>query len=81
MKLPRRSRTFVYQLFQHNNSKNILIADERNEICSVYKGELSQHLGGFVDIYTNCSKEFAFKKGIRSMAPDVIITDERKKEV
>ena len=69
-------RDFIYQLYQHNVSKNILICDERNEICSVSNGEQALHLGGFCDIYTNCSKMFAFKNGIRSMAPDVIITDE-----
>lgn len=69
-------RDFVFQLYQHNVSKNILIADERNEICSVLNGEPNINLGGFCDIYTNCTKEFAFKNGIRSMCPDVIITDE-----
>lgn len=69
-------RDFIFQLYQHNNSKNILIADERNEICAVNNGELALHLGGFCDIYTNCSKTFAFKNGIRSMSPDVIVTDE-----
>jgi stage III sporulation protein AA len=69
-------RDFIYQLFKKNISKNILIADERNEICSARDGEISGHLGGFCDVYTNCSKKFAFKNGIRSMNPDVIITDE-----
>lgn len=69
-------RDFIVQLYQHNVSKNILIADERNEICSVVNGCLELSLGGFCDVYTNCKKSFAFKNGIRSMAPDVIITDE-----
>lgn len=69
-------RDFVYQLYQHNLSKNVLIADERNEICSVINSVAEINLGGFCDIYTNCSKKFAFKNGIRSMNPDVIITDE-----
>lgn len=69
-------RDFVLQLYIHNVSKNILIADERNEICSAVNGELALNLGGFCDVYTNCSKRFAFKNGIRSMSPDVIITDE-----
>ena len=69
-------RDFVYQLYQHNVPKNILIADERNEICSILNGIPNINLGGFCDIYTNCSKQFAFKNGIRSMSPDVIITDE-----
>lgn len=69
-------RDFVYQLYKHNVSKNVLIADERNEICSIVNGEAGVDLGCFCDIYTNCSKKFAFKNGIRSMRPDVIVTDE-----
>ena len=69
-------RDFIFQLYQHNVSKDILVVDERNEICSVVNGEPQIELGGFCDIYTNCSKKYAFKNGIRSMSPDVIITDE-----
>lgn len=69
-------RDFIYQLYLHNVSSNILIADERNEIASVVVGQPQISLGGFCDIYTNCSKTFAFKNGIRSMRPDVIVTDE-----
>ena len=69
-------KDLILQLYQHNISKNILIADERNEICSVVNGSLELNMGGFCDVYTNCSKSFAFTNGIRSMSPDVIITDE-----
>lgn len=69
-------RDFVFQLFNHNQHFNVLVADERNEICSIVNGEPALDLGGFCDIYTNCSKTFAFKNGIRSMRPDVIVTDE-----
>lgn len=69
-------RDFIYQLYVNKQHENILIADERNEICSILNGEPNQNLGGFCDIYTNCTKKFAFKNGIRSMNPDVIITDE-----
>ncbi len=69
-------RDFVYQLYLHNISLNILIADERNEIASVVNGSPQISLGAFCDIYTNCNKSFAFKQGIRSMRPDVIVTDE-----
>ncbi len=69
-------RDFIYQLYAHNVSKNILVADERNEMCSVVGGEPAVDLGGFCDIYTNCTKTFAFKNGIRSMRPDIIVTDE-----
>ena len=69
-------RDYIYQLYQHNVSKNVLVVDERNEICSVVNGEPKIDLGGFCDIYTNCTKNYAFKNGIRSMSPDVIVTDE-----
>ena len=69
-------RDLIHQLYAHNNSKNILVVDERNEICSTLKGQPQIDLGGFCDVFTNCSKEFAFKNGIRSMRPDVIVTDE-----
>ena len=69
-------RDFVFQLFLHNQSHNILIADERNEIASVVSGTPQINLGAFCDVYTNCSKRFAFKNGIRSMRPDVIVADE-----
>jgi len=69
-------RDLIFQLYQHNISKNVLIVDERNEICSVLNGQPKVDLGGFCDVYTNCSKKFAFKNGIRSMSPDIIVTDE-----
>lgn len=69
-------RDFVWQLNEHNMPINVLLADERNEIASVVSGEPNINLGGFCDIYSNCSKKFAFKNGIRSMCPDLIVTDE-----
>lgn len=69
-------RDFVLQLCEHNISKNILIVDERNEICSCVEGEPVLSLGGFCDIIANCNKRLAFKNGIRSMSPDIIVTDE-----
>ncbi len=68
-------RDFVFQL-NLRTTQNVLVADERNEICNNSDGEQTQHLGGLCDIYTNCSKKFAFTNGIRSMSPDVIVTDE-----
>ncbi|MCQ2564415.1 MAG: Flp pilus assembly complex ATPase component TadA [Clostridia bacterium] len=69
-------RDFVYQLEQHGVSQNVLIADERNEICAVNNSEPGIDLGAFADIITNSSKKFAFTNAIRSMRPDVIVTDE-----
>ncbi len=69
-------RDVVQQLSNQNYCYNVLIADERNEIASVNNGVAEIPLGNFSDIYSNCSKEFAFKQGIRSMKPDIFVTDE-----
>jgi stage III sporulation protein AA len=69
-------RDVVEQLSNQNYCYNVLVADERNEIASVTNGVAEIPLGNFVDIYSNCSKEFAFKQGIRSMKPDIFVTDE-----
>ena len=56
--------------------KNILLVDERNEISAVSNGRNQLDVGVGVDIISGCSKDYAFSYGIRSMRPDVIITDE-----
>lgn len=55
---------------------NVLIVDERNEICAVNSGKAYYDTGENCDVITYGSKEFAFSYGIRTMAPDVVITDE-----
>ncbi len=69
-------RDVVQQLSNQNYCYNVLVADERNEIASVCNGVAEIPLGNFADIYSNCSKEFAFKQGLRSMKPDIFVTDE-----
>lgn len=69
-------RDFVTQLSKKNYPLNVLVVDERKEICSALDGVPLLDLGKFCDIYSSSSKEYAFKNGIRSMAPDLIITDE-----
>lgn len=69
-------RDVVIQISKKNMPYNILIADERNEIANVVDGNKLIDLGDNTDIYTYCSKEYAFKYGIRSMRPDIIVTDE-----
>ncbi len=69
-------RDVVQQLSNQNYCYNVLVADERNEIASVTNGVAEIPLGNFADIYSNCSKEFAFKQGLRSMKPDIFVTDE-----
>lgn len=64
-------RDFAYQIAKREKKNNVLVVDERCEIT----GGSEEFLSG-VDVYKNCSKEYAFSCGIRSMKPDVIITDE-----
>lgn len=68
-------RDIIYQLSERENLLDILIVDERNEIVSVYDGNDYLRLKN-IDVYSNCSKQFGFNNGIRSMKPDVIVTDE-----
>lgn len=68
-------RDFAFQLKLRQKNLNILIVDERNEITGICNGEYN--LGARnIDIYSNCTKSFAFENGIRSMKPDIILTDE-----
>lgn len=64
-------RDFLCQIKKLRPDKNILVADERGEITSMLNGELKG-----MDVYKFCSKRYAFSNGIRSMAPDLIATDE-----
>lgn len=69
-------RDLIYQFSKNSINKNILVVDERNEICSRDNSDCTLDIDTSCDIYTNCSKKFAFTNGIRSMRPDVIVTDE-----
>lgn len=68
-------RDLTVQLVERLNGVNILIADERCEIASILNLNECKVINS-VDVYSNCTKKFAFENGIRSMRPDVIITDE-----
>ena len=68
-------RDLAKQLLRQATLTNILIVDERCEITGISNGQAS--FGGFnCDILSNCKKEYAFNNGIRSLRPDIIITDE-----
>ena len=64
-------RDYIYQLKFRLSYLNILVVDERSEITST-----AEKMFVGVDVYRNCTKNYAFTNGIRSMKPDVIITDE-----
>ena len=57
------------RILSEKTKKNILICDERGEICV---GEY----GDTCDVIRFCDKERAFTAGIRAMRPEIIITDE-----
>lgn len=68
-------RDLIYQLSSRENLLNLLVIDERQEISKVFNGQELVNLKN-IDVYTNSTKKFGFNNGIRSMNPDVIITDE-----
>lgn len=55
---------------------NILIVDERYEIAGAEGGNLRLDVGETTDVVSGGTKEFSFLSGIRTLKPDVIITDE-----
>lgn len=63
----------VARLLSKNTRKNILICDERGELAIGDFGETC-------DVLKYCDKRTAFEIGIRSMKPDIIITDELSEE-
>jgi stage III sporulation protein AA len=58
-----------------NYKNNILIIDERNEIASINKN-YSFDVGKTADVIKYSDKLTAFEVAVRSMRPDIIITDE-----
>ena len=56
--------------------KNVSLIDERGEIASVYEGVASLDVGVRTDVMSNASKATGMKMMVRSMAPEVIATDE-----
>ncbi len=70
--------TFIRDLSLNISSdveKNVVIVDERNEIAlkSLFNNVLR---GNAVDILTYSDKDFGFSQAIRTLNPNVIVTDE-----
>lgn len=59
-----------------NTGKRISILDERGEIASMHNGVPGFEIGPLTDVLSNCPKQTGISMLLRSMAPDVIITDE-----
>lgn len=62
-------KDFVNQLGERNNALNVLLLDERGELDT----KLSSN---FYDKISFSTKKVGFENGIRSLSPDLIITDE-----
>ena len=54
----------------------VAVADERCEIAAMHSGESAFELGGRTSVLENCPKSYAMMTLLRSMSPDVIVTDE-----
>lgn len=67
-------RDIVYQLSKHNYCLNVSIIDERGEISGGVNSGID--LGNFCDVVSYCSKTQGFGMCIRSMNPNLIVTDE-----
>lgn len=66
-------RDFVCQLSERNLPLNVLLLDERGELdCNISSN--------FTDKICFSSKKMGFENGIRSLAPDIIVTDELGQE-
>ena len=69
-------RDLAWQIGKKYPHLNTLILDERGELAACYQGENQLDVGQNCDVITGGSKAFGFENGLRSLRPDVIITDE-----
>lgn len=65
-------RDFVCQLSNKNYAFNVLVLDERGELDLGSQGSL----GNFADKISFARKKVGFENGIRSLSPNLIVTDE-----
>lgn len=69
-------RDLAWQISQKYPHLNTLLLDERGELAACYQGENQLDVGTNCDVITGGTKAFGFENGLRSLRPDVIITDE-----
>ena len=67
-------REFVRLLSE--SGKNIVVVDERNELCAAVNGIPTTDLGPNTDVLLFSSKKGGYEGAVRAMRPDVIATDE-----
>jgi len=58
------------------DSMKVSLIDERSEIAACYKGVPQNHIGVSTDILDGCPKQEGMLMMLRSMSPQIIITDE-----
>lgn len=68
-------RDFICQLSERNYAFNVLVLDERGELDLG-----SSSIGNFADKISFARKKVGFENGIRSLAPNLIVTDELGQE-
>ncbi|MBR4270073.1 MAG: hypothetical protein IKQ31_00110 [Clostridia bacterium] len=68
-------RDLARLISQRGVANNVLIIDERDEICCMQQGVPYLDVG-CCDVYSGVSKEWGIINGIRTLAPDVIMLDE-----
>ena len=56
--------------------KRISVIDERSEIAACFMGVPQMNIGLRTDVLDNCPKAIGMNMAIRSLSPDVIVTDE-----
>lgn len=59
-----------------SQDKNVLVLDERGELIPVDEGKISVETGNMCDVACNIPKITAYETLVRTMRPDVIVTDE-----
>lgn len=69
-------RDILYQMSLRSYTYNVLLADERYEIANCFNGKPTLDVGDFTDIVSGVEKSYAFDCGLRSMSPDILVTDE-----
>ena len=55
---------------------NVSVVDERHELFSMHNGVPSFECGPFTDVIDNCSKSQGMEMALRTLSPQVIVTDE-----
>ncbi len=69
-------RDILHLLTKKKYCYNILLVDERYEIASSYNGTTQLDVGEYTDIISGSTKHYGFEYGVRSMSPDIVVTDE-----